>query len=423
VNRADNLARTPAAATSRPRFDVEGLKADFPILNQEVHGKPLVYLDNAATSQKPRRVINTLARYYELDNANVHRAVHTLASRATFAYERARGKVHTFLNAPDMHQIVFTRGTTESINLVAQSYGRSTLKSGDEILLTQMEHHSNIVPWQLLAEQTGARIVVAPVTGTGELDMDAFERLLGERTKIVGAVHVSNALGTINPVKQITSLAHRVGAVVIIDGAQAAPHLKIDVQDIDCDFYAFSAHKVYGPTGVGALYGKRDFLEKMPPWQGGGEMILSVSFEKTTYNEIPYKFEAGTPPIAGAIGLGEALDYLSGLNYDALAEHEHDVLAYADDALRSVPKLEIIGTAKEKTGVHSFLIEGVHPHDIGTILDHEGIAIRTGNHCAQPIMTRFGVPATARASFAIYNTREDVDRLIEGLAAVRKLMG
>ena len=418
----DNLARTTTDAT-RPRFDVEGLRADFPILNQEVHGKPLVYLDNAATSQKPRRVINTIARYYELDNANVHRAVHTLAGRATFAYERARGKVHKFLNAPDMHQIIFTRGTTESVNLAAQSYGRANLKAGDEILLTEMEHHSNIVPWQLLCEQTGAKLVVAPVTDAGELDMEAFERKLSARTKIVAVVHVSNALGTVNPVKEITRLAHAHGAVVVIDGAQATPHLKVDVQDIDCDFYAFSSHKVYGPTGIGVLYGKKELLEKMPPWQGGGEMILSVSFEKTTYNDLPYKFEAGTPPIAGAIGLGEAIDYLSGFNHEALAEHEHDLLVYAEGALRSVPKLRIVGTAKEKTGLHSFVIDGVHPHDIGTILDHEGIAIRTGHHCAQPIMTRFGLPATARASFAIYNTRDDIDRLVEGLAAVRKMMG
>ncbi len=419
---ADNLART-TAESRRSRFDVEGVRADFPILNQEVHGRPLVYLDNAATSQKPRRVINTIARYYESDNANVHRGVHTLASRATFAYERARGKVHTFLNAPDMHQIIFTRGTTESVNLVAQSHGRSTLKAGDEILVTEMEHHSNIVPWQLLAEQTGAKVVVAPVTDAGELDMDAFERKLTAKTKIVAVVHVSNALGTINPVKEITRLAHGVGAVVVIDGAQATPHLKVDVQDIDCDFYAFSAHKVYGPTGIGVLYGKKALLEKMPPWQGGGEMILSVSFEKTTFNELPYRFEAGTPPIAGAIGLGEALDYISGFRHEDVVEHEQDLLAYGEAALLSVPKLRIVGTAKEKTGLHSFVIDGVHPHDIGTILDHEGIAIRTGHHCAQPIMTRFGLPATARASFAIYNTRDDIDRLVEGLAAVRKMMG
>jgi len=418
----ESVARKPAVKV-RPRFDVEGVRWDFPILNQEIRGKPLVYLDNAATSQKPRRVINTMAAYYEHDNANVHRGVHSLSARATFAYERARGKVHKFLNAPDMHQIVFTRGTTEAINLVAQSWGRVNLKPGDEILITEMEHHSNIVPWQLLCEQTGARLAVAPVTDAGELDLEIFEKKLSPRTKLVGVVHISNALGTVNPVKEISRLAHAHGAVVLVDGAQATPHVRIDVQDIDCDFYAFSGHKVYGPTGIGALYGKRSLLEAMPPWQGGGEMILSVSFEKTTYNELPYKFEAGTPAIAAAIGLGEAIDYLAGFDFDALMEHEDDLLAYAEDALRTIPGLRIIGTAKEKAGLHSFVIDGVHPHDIGTILDHEGVAVRTGHHCAQPVMNRFGVPATARASFAIYNTRDDVDRLIEGLASVQKMMG
>jgi cysteine desulfurase/selenocysteine lyase len=419
---AENLA-LDTKPVARPRFDVEGVRWDFPVLNQEVRGKPLVYLDNAATSQKPRRVINAIARYYELDNANVHRGVHSLAARATFAYERARGKVHKFLNAPDMHQIIFTRGTTEAINLVAQSYGRANLRPGDEVLVSEMEHHSNIVPWQLVCEQTGAKLVVAPVNDRGELDMDAFERLVTERTKIVGIVHVSNALGTINPVKEICRIAHAKGAVVMVDGAQATPHLTVDVQDLDCDFYAFSGHKVYGPTGIGALYGKRALLEAMPPWQGGGEMILSVSFEKTTYNEIPYKFEAGTPPIAAAIGLGEAIDYLAGFDFRALVQHEHDLLTYAEGTLATVEGLRIVGTAAEKTGVHSFVIDGVHPHDIGTILDHEGVAIRTGHHCAQPIMTRFGLPATARASFAIYNTQDDIDRLVTALTAVRKMMG
>jgi cysteine desulfurase/selenocysteine lyase len=423
MNRSGENLALDVAAPLRPRFDVEGVRWDFPILNQDVRGKPLVYLDNAATSQKPRRVINTIARYYELDNANVHRGVHSLAARATFAYERARGKVHKFLNAPDMHQIVFTRGTTEAINLVAQSWGRANLKAGDEVLISEMEHHSNIVPWQLVCQQTGAKLVVAPVTDRGDLDIDRFGRVLSPRTKLVGIVHVSNALGTVNPVREICRQAHDVGAVVLVDGAQATPHLRVDVQALDCDFYAFSGHKVYGPTGIGVLYGKRELLEAMPPWQGGGEMILSVSFEKTVFNELPYKFEAGTPSIADAIGLGEAIDYLAGFDFRALVEHEHDLMVYAEDALSSVYGLRLIGTARQKAGVHSFVIDGIHPHDIGTILDHEGIAIRTGHHCAQPIMKRFDVPATARASFAIYNTREDVDRLIAGLAVVRKTMG
>ena len=334
----------------RAPFDVTGLRADFPILNQEVHDKPLVYLDNAATSQKPRRVIACLSRYYELDNSNVHRGVHSLSARATFAYERARGKVHKFLNAPEMRQVIFTRGTTEAINLVAASWGRTNLREGDEIVVSHMEHHSNIVPWQLLCEQTGAKIKVAPVDDTGTLQLDELEGLLGERTKLVAVTHVSNALGTINPVKEICRMAHAHGAVAVVDGAQAAPHVPIDVQDLDCDFYAFSGHKVYGPTGIGVLYGKAELLEAMPPWQGGGEMILSVSFDKTTFNELPYKFEAGTPHIAGAVGLGEAIDYLSGFDFDALAAHEHDLLTYAEDALSSVEGLRIVGTAEAKTG-------------------------------------------------------------------------
>ena len=410
-------------ASPRPAIDVAGLRADFPILNQEIHGKPLVYLDSAASSQKPRRVIACLSRYYEMDHSNVHRGVHSLSARATFAYERARGKVHKFINAPEMRQVIFTRGTTEAVNLVAGSWGLEHIGAGDEILISEMEHHSNIVPWQLLAGRTGAKIVVAPIDERGQLRMDEFEKRIGERTKLVAIAHVSNALGTINPVKEVCRIARAHGAVTMVDGAQAAPHVKIDVQDLDCDFYAFSGHKVYAPTGIGALYGKAELLESMPPWQGGGEMILSVTFEKSTYNELPYKFEAGTPHIAGAIGLGEAIDYIGGFPFDALAEHEHDLLTYSEAALSSVPGLRIIGTAEEKTGVHSFVIEGVHPHDIGTILDHEGIAIRTGHHCAQPVMQRFGVPATARASFGIYNTREDIDRLVEGLGVVRKMMG
>jgi cysteine desulfurase/selenocysteine lyase len=411
-----------AAAAIRPSFDVAGVRADFPILNQEIHGKPLVYLDNAASSQKPRRVIACLSRYYEMDHSNVHRGVHSLSARATFAYERARGKVHKFLNAGEMKQIIFTRGTTEAINLVAASWGRANIGEGDEILVSEMEHHSNIVPWQFLAEQVGAKIVVAPIDDSGCLRMDELERLIGARTKLVAVTHVSNALGTINPIKEICRIAHEQGAVVMVDGAQAVPHVEVDVQDLDCDFYAFSGHKVYAPTGIGALYGKLELLEAMPPWQGGGEMILSVSFDKTTFNELPYKFEAGTPHIAGAIGLGEAIDYLGGFPLDALIEHEHDLLTYSEAALSTVPGLKILGTAEAKTGVHSFVIDGIHPHDIGTILDHEGIAVRTGHHCAQPVMQHFGVPATARASFAIYNTRDDVDRLVEGLAAVQKMM-
>lgn len=410
-------------AAVRPAIDVAGVRADFPILNQEVHDKPLVYLDSAASSQKPRRVIACLSRYYEMDHSNVHRGVHSLSARATFAYERARGKVHKFINAPEMRQVIFTRGTTEAVNLVAGSWGLENIGSGDEILVSEMEHHSNIVPWQLLAGRTGAKIVVAPIDDRGQLQMDEFEKRIGERTKLVAITHVSNALGTINPVKEICRIARAHGAVTMVDGAQAAPHVKVDVQDMDCDFYAFSGHKVYAPTGIGALYGKAELLESMPPWQGGGEMILSVTFEKSTYNELPYKFEAGTPHIAGAIGLGEAIDYLGGFPFDALAEHEHDLLTYSEAALSTVPGLRIIGTADQKTGVHSFVIEGVHPHDIGTILDNEGIAIRTGHHCAQPVMKRFGVPATARASFGIYNTREDIDRLVEGLLVVRKMMG
>ena len=416
-------ARGAAPAANPSRFDVAGVRADFPVLYQQVHDQPLVYLDNAATTQKPRRVIGSLSRYYEMDNANVHRGVHSLSARATFAYERARGKVHNFVNAADIKEIIFTRGTTEAINLVAQSYGRANLVAGDEILISEMEHHSNIVPWQILAEQTGAVVKVASIHDDGELDLDSFKKQLSDRTKIVGIVHVSNALGTINPVKEVTRLAHDAGAVVLVDGAQAAPHVRIDVRDIDCDFYALSGHKVYGPTGIGILYGKMDLLEGMPPWQGGGEMILSVSFDKTTYNELPYKFEAGTPHIAGAIGLGEAMDYLAGFDFDAIVAHEHDLLDYAAEALSTVGGLRIIGTAREKTGAHSFVIEGIHPHDIGTILDHEGVAIRTGHHCAQPVMQRFGIPATARASFAIYNSRSDVDRLIAGLEKVKELMG
>jgi cysteine desulfurase/selenocysteine lyase len=398
------------------------VRDDFPILDQEVHGKPLVYLDSAASAQKPRQVIDAISEYYENDHANVHRGVHTLSQRATFAYERARGKVKLFLNARDTREIVFVRGTTEAINLVAETFGR-TARPGDEILISEMEHHSNIVPWQLLCERTGAKLVIAPVNERGELVMEELEKRLSKRTKLVSIAHISNALGTINPVREIIRLAHDRGARVLVDGAQAAPHVPVDVQDLDCDFYAFSGHKTYGPTGIGVLYGKADVLEAMPPYHGGGEMILSVTFEKTIYNELPYKFEAGTPDIAGAIGLGAAVDYLSALDRSAVARYEHELLEYAEDALLAVAGLRIVGTAREKAGLHSFTMEGVHPHDIGTILDHEGVAIRTGHHCAQPVMDKLAGGATARASFGIYNTRDDIDRLIEGLHHVRRVLG
>lgn len=398
------------------------VRDEFPILSQEVHGKPLVYLDNAATSQKPRAVIEAIARYYEEDNSNVHRGVHTLSERATFAYERARGKAKMFLGAADIREIIFVRGATEAINLVANTWGRKNIGEGDEVLISEMEHHSNIVPWQLLCEQTGAKLVVAPINDAGELVIEEFEKRVSRRTKLVGIVHVSNALGTVNPVKRICEIAHAAGAVVLVDGAQACGHARVDVQDLGCDFYAMSAHKAYGPTGIGVLYGRQELLEQMPPWQGGGEMIVRVTFEGTTYNEVPYKFEAGTPNIAGAIGMGAAIDYLYGLDMDAVASYEHELLEYARAGLETVPGLRIIGTAADKSGAHSFSLDRIHPHDIGTILDHEGIAVRTGHHCAQPVMDRFGVPATARASLGIYNNREDIDRLVEALHRVRDVM-
>ena len=415
-----------AIAPTRPQsdtIDVAAVRRDFPILHQTINGKPLVYLDNAASSQRPRAVIDAISEYYEHDHANVHRGVHTLSQRATDAYEGAREDVRRFINARETAEIVFVRGTTEAINLVAESYVRANARAGDEILITEMEHHSNIVPWQLLRESTGVNLVVAPVNDRGELIMEEFEKRLSDRTKLVSVVHVSNALGTINPVKEIVDLAHARGARVLLDGAQAVPHIPVDVQDLDCDFYALSGHKVYGPTGIGILYGKADVLEEMRPYQGGGEMILSVTFEKTTYNELPYKFEAGTPDIAGAIGLGAAVDYLTALDRSAVARYEHELLEYAEGALLSIPGLEIVGTAREKAGLHSFTMEGIHPHDIGTILDHEGIAVRTGHHCAQPVMDKLADGATARASLGIYNTREDIDRLIEGLHRVRSVLG
>ncbi len=396
-------------------YDVEAIRAQFPALHQDVHGHPLVYLDNAATSQKPRAVLDALAHYYEADNANVHRGVHELSQRATRDYEGARDTLRTFMNAASTKELVFVRGTTEAINLVAQSFVRSRVGPGDEILISHMEHHSNIVPWQMLCEQTGAELKVAPIDDTGALDMDAFHALVGPKTKFVSIAHISNALGTVNPVKQIVNAAHAVGAHVMLDGAQSAPHVAIDVQDLDCDFYAISGHKMYAPTGIGVLYGKEALLDAMPPYQGGGDMITSVTFSGTTYNELPYKFEAGTPNIAGAIGIGAAAKFLMDIGLDNIAAHEHEVLEYATGRIQEVPGIRIIGTAANKAGVLSFTVDGVHPHDIGTLMDGEGIAIRTGHHCAQPTMDRFGVPATSRASLAVYNTKEDVDAFIDAL--------
>jgi len=406
---------------AHPAFDVGRIRADFPLLRQQIHGKPLVYLDNAATSQKPQAVIETLTRYYAEENSNVHRGVHRLSERATEAHEAARATVRRFLNAADTREIIFVRGATEGINLVAQSYGRASITAGDEIIISWMEHHSNIVPWQILCEEKGAVLRVIPINEDGEVLLDEYERLLNPRTKFVALVHVSNALGTINPVKQMIEMAHRQRVPVLLDGAQAVAHLPVDVQELDCDFYVFSGHKVLGPTGIGILYGKADFLEGMPPYQGGGDMILSVTFEKTRYNTLPYKFEAGTPHIAGVVGLGAALDYLRGIGLDRIAAYEQALLAYGTDVLSAIPGLRLIGTAKEKAGVLSFVVEGIHAHDIGTILDQEGIAIRAGHHCAMPLMQRFGVPATARASLAFYNTRGELDALGQAIGKAIEL--
>jgi cysteine desulfurase / selenocysteine lyase len=402
-------------------FDVERVRADFPLLEQKIHGKPLVYFDNAATSQKPRTVIDAISRYYEGTNANIHRAVHHLSEQATEEYEAARKTAQKFINAASPTEIIFVRGTTEGINLVAQTYGRAQIHADDEVVITDMEHHSDIVPWQLLCEDRGAKLRVVPINDRGELILDEFAKLLGPKTKLVGVTHVSNALGTINPIRRIVQMAHGHGVPVLVDGAQAVPHMEVDVQALDCDFYAFSGHKVYGPTGIGVLYGKKALLEAMPPYQGGGDMILSVTFEKTTYNRLPYKFEAGTPDIAGVIGLGAALEYVGGLGIEKIGAYEHDLLEYATAAVSSIPGLKIIGTAKEKAGVLSFTLENIHPHDIGTILDREGIAIRTGHHCSQPVMKRFGVDSTARASFAMYNTKQEVDALVRGIEKVREV--
>ena len=409
--------RHPSSLIPHP-YDVARVRDDFPILARKVRGKPLVYLDNAATTQKPNAVIDRVVRYYREENSNVHRGVHYLSEIATAAYEAARTTVKLALNARDEKEIVFTRGTTEAINLVVSSWGGTNVREGDEVLISAIEHHSNIVPWQLLCDAKGAKLRVIPVDDAGDLMLDEYEKLLTPRTRIVAIGHASNALGTINPIKRMIALAHANGSLVLIDGAQGVPHLRVDVGDLDCDFYAFSGHKVYAPTGIGALYGKQALLEAMPPYQGGGDMILSVSFEKTTYNALPYKFEAGTPNIEGVVGLAAALDYVESLGIDNIAAHEHDLLLYATESLRALPGLRIIGTAKEKASVVSFTLEGVHPHDIGTILDQEGIAIRTGHHCAQPLMMRFNVPATGRASFGLYNTRDEVDALVSGLRKV-----
>jgi cysteine desulfurase / selenocysteine lyase len=402
-------------------FDVQRVRRDFPILHTSVRGKPLVYLDNAATSQKPVQVIEAMRRYYESGNANIHRGVHYLSEHATEEHEAARETAQAFINAAHAHEVIFVRGTTEGINLVAQTYGRAHVRPGDEVLVTAMEHHSNIVPWQILCEEKGARLRVAPINDAGELILDDFAKLLNSRTKIVALTHVSNALGTINPVKQIVELAHRHNVPVLVDGAQAIPHIPVDVQDLGVDFYVFSGHKVYGPTGIGVLYGKSVLLDAMPPYQGGGDMISSVTFEKTLYNKLPFKFEAGTPHVAGAIGLAAALDYVTSLGLADIGAYEHGVLDYAIKSVGSLPGVLLVGTAKNKTGVLSFTMEGIHPHDIGTILDQEGIAVRTGHHCAQPIMQRFGIPATARASFALYNTKQEVDTLVAGIQKVREV--
>ena len=413
----------PARESSSPAFDVKRIREDFPILKQKVHGKPLVYLDNAATSQKPAKVIDAILHFYLHDCSNVHRGVHLLSERATEAYEGARIKIQRFLNAPDSREIVYVRGTTEGINLVAQSYGRQNVKAGDEVLITAMEHHSNIVPWQILCEEKNAVLRVAPINDRGELILEEFEKLLNARTRMVAVAHVSNALGTINPVRQIIQRAHAMNVPVLVDGAQATPHMKVDVQELGCDFYALSGHKVFGPTGIGALYGKAELLDAMPPFQGGGDMISSVTFEKTIYNVIPYKFEAGTPNIADAIGLGAALDYVNEVGLANITSYEHALLSYATEAISQIPGVRIIGTAREKAGVISFVLEGVHAHDVGTILDLEGIAVRTGHHCAQPVMDRFGVPATVRASLAFYNTKQEINALAAGIQRVKALFG
>ncbi len=413
---AADLMKSAAAS-----FDVERVREDFPILAQMVHGRPLVYLDNAATTQKPMAVLNALMRFYMTECSNIHRGVHQLSEAATQEYEKARETVMRFINARDSREIVFVRSATEGINLVAQTYGRTRVQAGDEVVISAMEHHSNIVPWQMLCGEKGATLRVIPIHETGELDLGEFEKLIGPRTRLIALAHVSNALGTVNPVERIIEFAHGRNVPVLIDGAQAIQHMAVDVRRLDCDFYAFSGHKIYGPTGVGVIYGKAEILEAMPPYQGGGDMISSVTFEKTIYNKLPYKFEAGTPNIAGVIGLGAAIDYVGGLGLEKIAAYEHELLSYATEGMAQMPGVRLIGTAANKASVLSFTMEGVHPHDIGTILDQEGIAIRTGHHCAQPVMEFFGVPATARASLAFYNTRAEIDALISGIRKVREV--
>jgi cysteine desulfurase/selenocysteine lyase len=404
-------------------LDVERVRKDFPILATRAHGRPLVFLDSAASAQKPQQVIDAMSQFTARSYANIHRGVYELSERATAAFEAARERVRWLLGAADAREIVFVRGTTEAINLVAQSFGRRCVGAGDEVLVTGMEHHSNIVPWQMLCEERGARLRVAPIDERGELRVDEFERLLGPRTRIAAVAHVSNALGTLNPVEDLVRMAHARGVPVLVDGAQAVPHQRVDVQALGCDFYAFSGHKLFGPSGIGALYGRAELLEQMPPWQGGGEMILSVSFERSVYKGIPHKFEAGTPDIVGAVGLASAIDYLEALGFDAIAAHVRELLAHASRALAEVPGLRPIGTARRRASIASFVLDGIHPHDVGTVLDREGIAVRTGHHCAQPVMDFFGVPATVRASFALYNTRGDVDALVRGLRVAQELLG
>jgi cysteine desulfurase / selenocysteine lyase len=402
-------------------FDVEKIREDFPVLKQKVHGKPLVYLDSAATAQKPLAVIDAIRRFHEVDCANIHRGVHELSQRSTAAYEETRAKAKRFLNARSKEELIFVRGTTEGINLVTSSWGRNNVKEGDEVVISAMEHHSNIVPWQMLCLETGAKLRVIPMNERGELLLEEYEKLLNPRTRMVAVTHVSNALGTINPIREMIAMAHKAGALTLIDGAQSAPHMKVDLQALDADFYTFSGHKVFGPTGIGILYGKTKLLNAMPPYQGGGDMIKVVTFEKTTYADLPYKFEAGTPNIAGGIGLGAALDYTRALSIDKIAAYEHKLLEYGTEALSEIPGLRLIGTAKEKASVLSFVIEGIHPHDIGTVLDRQGIAVRTGHHCAQPVMDFFNVPATTRASLAFYNTFGEIDALVGGLQKVKEI--
>jgi cysteine desulfurase/selenocysteine lyase len=415
------MPMTSTIPVTGTELDVQRIRDDFPVLRTVVHGKPLIYLDNAATTQKPQAVVDRLVRYYTHENANVHRGVHLLSERATDAYEGARRTVARFLNAADPKEIIFVRGTTEAINLVAQTYGRSHVDQGDEVVITVMEHHSNIVPWQMLCDEKGARLRIVPMTDEGELRLDAYEALLTDRTRIVAVSHVSNALGTVNPIRKIVELAHARGVPVLVDGAQAVAHLPVDVQALDCDFYTFSGHKLFGPTGIGVLHGKAALLEAVPPYQGGGDMISSVTFERTLYNVLPYKFEAGTPDIAGAVGLAAAIEYVETVGIDRIGAYERDLAAYGTRALGGVPGLRLTGTAPEKSGILAFVLDGVHPHDVGTILDREGVAIRTGHHCCQPLMARLGVAATSRASLALYNTREEIEVLAGALARVREV--